>query len=55
MFIHISEYGEVSKSKEIPDGILEACDDGIWDIIDISNPEEPKRYIDGEWVDINYL
>jgi hypothetical protein len=54
MYIYIFEDGVVKCYTEISDGDLDACDDGLLTIIDISKSGEiPKTYIDGEWVDVD--
>ena len=55
MFLHITEFGDIFKSEEIPEGVLKGCDDGIWDIFDITDPENPKQYLSGVWIDIKEI
>lgn len=49
MYIIIFEDGSMSYSATISSGELEAADDGILDIIDISDPTHPLRYFDEGW------
>lgn len=54
MYIYIFEDGGINYLTEISDGDLDACDDGLLTIIDISQHGEiPKIYIDSEWVDVD--
>lgn len=52
MYIYIFEDGTVNKTKTLSDGDLSSADDGFIDIIDISNPIEPKTYYSGQWHDL---
>jgi len=49
MYLLIFEDGGVYKTVAIEAGDLAACDAEALEIIDISNPEEPLRYFNGEW------
>tara|TARA_R110000850_G_scaffold261268_1_gene389310 strand:- start:142 stop:315 length:174 start_codon:yes stop_codon:yes gene_type:complete len=49
MYIIIFEDGSMSYSVTISSEELEAADDGILDIVDISDPTHPLRYFDEGW------
>tara|TARA_R110000851_G_scaffold188259_1_gene338287 strand:+ start:231 stop:404 length:174 start_codon:yes stop_codon:yes gene_type:complete len=49
MYIIIFEDGSMSYSATISSEELEAADDGILDIVDISDPTHPLRYFDEGW------
>lgn len=50
MYLVIFEDGSVQKSKELHLELLEAAEDRIIDLIDLANPESPRRYhSDGKW------
>jgi len=58
-YIVISEFGDVHKHMGcIPDSVLSAADDGLYDLINITDPENPTHYRGGykaEWVPLNDL
>lgn len=55
-YITFSEFGDVYfYKKDIPSEILAAADDGMYDVIDITDPDNPFRYCEGEWIKINEL
>ena len=55
-YIAISEFGDCHTHKgEIPPEIIAAADDGIYDVIDITNPDAPMRYWDEGWTDVDDL
>ena len=54
-YLFIFEDGSILMSKSYCDGYLSACDNGLLDIIDITNPLSPSRYIDGEWVTVEKI
>ena len=49
MYIIIDEDGNVLHAVTISSEDLEAADMGILDIIDISDPTHPLRYLDEGW------
>ena len=49
MYLFIYEDGDTRKGSKVQEGDFMAADDGIFDIFDISNPLDPKRYFQGEW------
>ena len=56
LYITISEFGDIHIHKgEIPAEIISAADDGIYDVIDITNPSEPMRYWEEGWTDVDTL
>ena len=56
-YITISEFGDVHTyiGAELPEAMIEASDDGIYDLMDITDPRKPLRHIDGEWQGVEYL
>ena len=55
-YITISEFGDVHMIKgEIAPEVISAADDGLADILDITNPDEPIRYWEEGWTDIDAL
>lgn len=55
-YITISEFGDIHfHNGEIPKEIIAAADDGIYDVIDITNPNTPMRYWDEGWTTIDDL
>ena len=55
MYLIIFEDGSISKSDSVGISELEAADDGILDLIDISASDSPFRYYDGEWSELDYF
>jgi hypothetical protein len=53
MYLLIGEDGFIHKKASVDDTDKTAVDYGYSDIIDISNPEQPLRYFDGEWEEID--
>ncbi|WP_161893236.1 hypothetical protein [Pseudomonas juntendi] len=53
MFLMIFEDGEIKTAEEVSDSDLDAADDGILDILDISEAFSVKRRMDGDWVDVD--
>lgn len=55
-YICISEFGDVYHHKgEIPEEMISASDDGIYDLIDITNPDLPLRHWEGKWIEVDAL
>jgi hypothetical protein len=55
-FITVFEDGSLNFHKgEIPQEVLEAADDGLYDVIDITNPDDPLRYWDEGWTNVDEL
>ena len=52
MYLFIYEDGDTRKGTQVQEGDFVDADTGILDIIDISNPLDPNRYFQGEWVKI---
>lgn len=49
-YLAIYEDGTLSHYLEtLGEGLLEACDDGIFQVIDISDPSNPLDYYKGKW------
>jgi len=57
LYITIDDFDEVRFHKgRIPAEVLGAVDDGYYNVIDITNPLEPKVYMGGGvWEDIDPL
>ena len=53
MFIMIHESGDMVRIAELTEGDLSAADDGVVDLLDVSDVTAPKRYIEGEWREIS--
>ena len=53
MYLVIFENGSMQHMVELEDGLLSAADDGLVEVVDISNPEQPLRYFDGEWYSLD--
>lgn len=49
MYILIFEDGHVAKANVVTESDLDACDQGVLDVVDISDPSNPKRYDASEW------
>lgn len=55
-YITISEFGDIHTHKgEIPPEILAAADDGIYNVIDITDPDGPLLYLGESWDDVDAL
>lgn len=52
MFLLIFEDGEVKRTDAIGEDDKQSADDGYIDIIDITESDSPKRFISGEWLEI---
>jgi len=52
MYLYIFEDGSLAQSKEMQDGDIEACDNGVLTVVDIST-FPPKVYHDGTWEDVD--
>jgi hypothetical protein len=55
MFIIIDEFNGIYKTEEVPEEIYLAVEDGIYDLIDISDPNHPKQYNGSVWVELENL
>jgi len=56
MYLYIFEGGGTECSKFDPDEeTLYDVDDGVLDIIDISDPERPMEYYQGEWFPVDSI
>jgi hypothetical protein len=49
MYIVIFEDGTMSHRETINSELLKEADNGVTDIIDISDPSDPLRYLDEGW------
>ena len=49
MYLFILEDGEILYGSSYTQGDLDCSDDGILDIINISNSEQPKQYYKKYW------
>ncbi|MGF6595096.1 hypothetical protein [Pseudomonas sp. 2835] len=52
MYLLIFEDGEMKSAEDVTDDELRGADDGLLDIVDISEPFTPTRYVGGQWVDV---
>lgn len=57
MYLIINEDGEITKTEKIEDkdGIMDAVDGGIFDLVDIDDKNNPIYYYKGEWHEIEDL
>jgi hypothetical protein len=55
MFLIIFEDGEVKRAAHLSEGDEQSAEDGYLDLIDISDPTSPKRFISGEWGEVEEL
>jgi len=49
MYIIIWEDGTAKRARDVGQDELSACEDGYMQIIDITTPDQPREYADGEW------
>jgi len=55
-YITISEFGDVHMHKgEIPAEILSAANEGIYDVLDVTDPDCPLQYHLKGWINIDKL
>lgn len=55
-YIIISDHGDIHLIKgDLEAGILEAADAGLYDVLDITNPEQPMCYQGECWRTISAL
>jgi len=52
MYLMILEDGEAFKQEGVSALDLSSADDGILDILDITDPNNPTRYWDSKWLEI---
>ena len=52
MYLFIFEDGDMKRSTGFSDDDKASCDAGLLDVIDL-HAENPKRYFNGEWQDID--
>ena len=55
MFIIIHESGDMVKARELSCGDVAAADDGVVDLVDLSEVDNPKRYYEGVWVELDLV
>lgn len=53
MYIMIHESGDMVLLKELTKDDLAAADDGYVDLIDVSQADEPLRYFDEGWTNVD--
>ena len=53
MYIVIFEDGDMTHHEQINDEFLKEADDGIIDLIDISDPSHPLRYFNEGWCSLD--
>ena len=49
MYIIIWEDGTVKSAQNVGKDDLTACNDEYMQIIDITTPDQPREYVDGDW------
>lgn len=55
-YITIFEDGTVQHWQgELPTELVVAADQGLYDIIDVTDPNEPMQYCDEGWTDVEKL
>lgn len=55
MYLMIFEDGEMKSVEEVGSDDLNAADSGCIDLVDITDPHNPTRYISGEWLAVEDL
>lgn len=55
MYVFIFEDGNITKEHEVSEGDLAACESGYVDILDITNPDKPTRYLDESWAEVHQM
>lgn len=53
MYLVIFEDGSMQHMTQLDVGTLFAADDGLVEVVDISNPEHPLRYFDEGWCSVD--
>lgn len=51
-YVLLFEDGSVMQTHELGDGLLKSADDGIVDVLDVSDPEDVLRYLEEGWVSV---
>lgn len=55
-FITVDDFGNIRFHKgEIPEDVISAADDGYYDVVDITNPDDPMIYMEEGWTDVEPL
>lgn len=49
MYIVIFEDGEMQSTRDLGDDIIQGAEDGLLDLLDVSDSDNPMRWWDGEW------
>jgi len=52
MYLLIFEDGEMKSAENVTEDDLRGADDGLLDIVDISEPFTPSRYQNGQWIEV---
>ena len=52
MFVMIHESGDMVRIAELTESDIVAADDGVVDLLDVSEANNPKRYNEGDWHEI---
>lgn len=55
MFLIIFEDGQITCCTKVSDELFSGADDGIVDIVDVSDPVSPLRYWGGDWEAVESL
>lgn len=53
MYLIIFEDGNITKTTKINSDHIESCNDGYLDIVDITDRDHPKEYIDDKWREVD--
>lgn len=52
MYVMIYESGDMVRIAELTDDDMTAAEVGVVDLLDVSEADNPKRYNEGEWHEI---
>lgn len=55
MYLMIHESGDMVRIKELTENDISAADDGLVDLLDVSEADNPKRYDEGEWHELEIV
>ena len=55
MYLFIFEDGSVSSAEDMTEEDFVSADEGLLDIIDVSDPSNLKQYLNGQWDPVDKL
>lgn len=55
MYLFVFDDGGISSRKQLRVGDLDDADSGYVEILDVSDPENPMRRSEGDWVAVEHL